>query len=184
MNKHYTSDWLTGYLHHWDRLLTGLVEGGRALEVGTYEGRAAQHLLYAYPHIHLDIIDSFVDPQGEGFEGRFDHNLAEYEGRFTKIKEDSKTALTRLLELEYRYDFIYIDGDHSYEGSKSDLELCWPMLKRGGVMFLDDYNDHLRVNPFKFGVDSAVNEFFLGRRDFVVESNVHTDYQFYVRKKK
>ncbi len=182
MDKQYTTDWLTPFLPIWDKLLTPLEDGGNVLEVGTYEGRAAAHLLYAYPDIHLDTIDNFVDTYNEGFEARFDSNLAEYEGRFTKITGDSKTELPRLLAEGKKYKFIYIDGDHSYEGVKPDLEACWEMLEPGGLLFLDDYNDHLRENPFKFGVDSAVNEFFFYRDDFKIESNVHTDYQFYVRK--
>lgn len=182
MDKQYTTDWLTPFLPIWDKLLTPLEDGGNVLEVGTYEGRAACHLLYAYPDIHIDVIDNFVDTYNEGFEARFDSNIAEYEGRFTKIIGDSKTELPRLLAEGKKYKFIYIDGDHSYEGVKPDLETCWELLEPGGLLFLDDYNDHLRDNPFKFGVDSAVNEFFLGRTDFKVESNVHTDYQFYVRK--
>lgn len=182
MDKIYTSDWLTGFLPIWDKLLTPLEDGGEVLEVGTYEGRAAAHLLYAYPDIHITCVDNFVDNYNEDFEAHFDHNMAEYEGRFTKITGDSKEVLPRLLAEGKKYKFIYIDADHSYEGVKPDLEACWEMLEPGGLMFLDDYNDHLRENPFKFGVDSAVNEFFLGRTDYKVESNVHTDYQFYVRK--
>lgn len=182
MDKQYTSDWLTAYLPLWDKHLTILEKGGLALEIGTYEGRSACHLLYAYPKIELDIIDNFIDTYNEGFEKRFDSNIAEYTGRFNKLVGNSTVILYDLIDTGDRYDFIYIDGDHSYEGCKSDLELSWGLLKEGGVMFFDDYNDHLRENPFKFGVDSAVNEFFMGRTDFEVLSNIHTDYQFYVRK--
>jgi len=31
-------------------------------------------------------------------------------------------------------DFVYVDGDHRYEGVKSDLELYRPKLKKGGIM--------------------------------------------------
>jgi len=41
--------------------------------------------------------------------------------------------------LKQKFDFIYIDGDHRYEGVKRDIELAIPLLKPGGVMLLDDY---------------------------------------------
>lgn len=182
MDKQYTSDWLTAYLPLWDKYLKILENGGKALEVGTYEGRSACHLMYAYPNIELDVIDNFVDSYNEGFEAKFDNNTAEYSDRLHKIKGDSFEMLCKLRENGSSYKFIYIDGDHSYEGCKKDLSIAWDLLEDGGVMFFDDYNDHLRPNPFKFGVDSAVNEFFLGRDDYVVLSNVHTDYQFYIQK--
>ena len=187
MSKQYTTDWLTAFLPQWDEHLFHLPSLGSnaiALEVGTYEGRSACHLMYAYPGLQLDVVDYFVDPYNEGFEARFDHNMAEYAGRFRKIKGKSEDILPQLLNDGSRYDFIYIDGDHSYEATKPALETCWQMLNPDGVLFLDDYNDHLRKNPFKFGVDSAVNEFFLSlpREEFRVLSNVHLDYQFYVRK--
>lgn len=187
MSKQYTVDWLTAFLPQWDEhlfLLPGLGNKARALEVGTYEGRAACHLMHAYPELQLDVVDYFVDPYNEGFEARFDHNMADYESRFRKLKGKSADILPSLLNVGRRYDFIYIDGDHSYEATKPDLEICWQMLNVDGVLFLDDYNDHLRKNPFKFGVDSAVNEFFLNlpREEFRILSNIHTDYQFYVRK--
>ena len=30
-------------------------------------------------------------------------------------------------------DAIYIDGDHTYEGAKSDIEIWLPKLKIGGL---------------------------------------------------
>ena len=37
------------------------------------------------------------------------------------------------------YNFIFIDGDHSYEGIKADFELYSPMLEPGGYLVFDDY---------------------------------------------
>ena len=36
------------------------------------------------------------------------------------------------------FDWIYIDGDHSYKGVKSDYEIFWPRLTRGGFMVFHD----------------------------------------------
>lgn len=36
------------------------------------------------------------------------------------------------------YDYIYIDGDHSYKGVKKDFELFWPRLKKDGYMAFHD----------------------------------------------
>ena len=42
-------------------------------------------------------------------------------------------------EREDRFDFIYIDADHTTVGVILDAELSWPLLKSGGIMAFDDY---------------------------------------------
>lgn len=36
------------------------------------------------------------------------------------------------------YDYIHIDGDHSYKGVKLDFDLFWPKLNKGGFMAFHD----------------------------------------------
>lgn len=38
----------------------------------------------------------------------------------------------------YRYQYIYVDGDHSYNGVKTDYNLFWPRLENGGFMVFHD----------------------------------------------
>ncbi|MDP3697256.1 MAG: class I SAM-dependent methyltransferase, partial [Candidatus Taylorbacteria bacterium] len=37
-------------------------------------------------------------------------------------------------------DFVYIDGNHSYDYVKKDLELYWDKVKKGGALTGDDFN--------------------------------------------
>jgi hypothetical protein len=37
-----------------------------------------------------------------------------------------------------KYDYIHIDGDHSYKGVKKDFSLFWKRLNRGGFMAFHD----------------------------------------------
>lgn len=37
-----------------------------------------------------------------------------------------------------KYQYIYIDGDHSYEGVKYDYETFWPRLEKKGLMLFHD----------------------------------------------
>ena len=62
-------------------------------------------------------------------------------------------------------DMVFIDGDHSYEGCKGDIEAWVPVIKPGGILAVHDYlkgdlvpdpnGPHPKPWP---GVDSAVNE--------------------------
>lgn len=40
--------------------------------------------------------------------------------------------------LEDQYDFINVDGDHSFEGALKDMGACWSLLLPGGIMTVDD----------------------------------------------
>ena len=69
-------------------------------------------------------------------------------------------------------DYIYIDGNHSYESIKFDLENSAKMIKRDGIIGIDDYinfmaeKDHSSIS--EYGVIRAVNEFLKDNHDFSV----------------
>lgn len=48
------------------------------------------------------------------------------------------------------YDVIYVDGDHSYNGAKWDIEQYGPFLKLGGYMVVDDASNYRKINNPKF----------------------------------
>lgn len=51
-----------------------------------------------------------------------------------------------------RYDYIYVDGDHSYSGVLRDYRLLWPRLNKGGFMVFHDIVVHHTKNLGGFGV--------------------------------
>ncbi len=66
-------------------------------------------------------------------------------------------------------DFIMIDGDHSYEGVKTDFELYYPLLAPGGLLALHD----IRPTPYDPSID--VHRFWIEIRDrFRTEEIVET----------
>lgn len=50
------------------------------------------------------------------------------------------TSLAASRQFHDRYlDWVYLDGDHSYEEVLSDLRSWWPKIKTGGCVAGDDY---------------------------------------------
>jgi predicted O-methyltransferase YrrM len=70
------------------------------------------------------------------------------------IRNKSAAALNSL-DNEF-LDFIYIDGDHSEKGCYDDLAATWPKVKKGGILFGDDWKwKHKGIYP----VQDAVHRF-------------------------
>ena len=104
-------------------------------------------------------------------------NLKDHSNRYEIIRQYSTNAHSNFSKNSL--DFIYVDGNHSYEGVKSDLELFYPKLKYGGVMMGDDYhqNDLEKVFNFNFGVTKAVNEFCF-KNNHNVSINYYGDWHY------
>lgn len=51
---------------------------------------------------------------------------------------DSSTLMSKLKE---KFDYIYIDGDHTHEGVKKDLWEAPRLLAGGGMIICDDYDN-------------------------------------------
>ncbi len=75
---------------------------------------------------------------------------------------DTSTNFSKQV-LDEELDFIFVDGDHSYEATLADITNYWPKVKKGGIFAGHDIN----LNT----VDAAVKEFFKDKAVTVVENN-------------
>ena len=78
---------------------------------------------------------------------------------------DTSTNFAKTIEDE-SLDFVFVDGDHSYEATLADIQNYWPKVKKGGLFSGHDINLD--------AVDRAVKEFFKdipGVEIRVVENN-------------
>lgn len=99
---------------------------------------------------HVDFVDAAYDYKnpndskahwgGEGFWKKI--NVKKYFGKFAIEKYITLHVMTtqKFYEkfVDRKWDYIYLDGDHSYNGIKFDFETFWPKLKKGGFMCLHD----------------------------------------------
>ena len=69
-------------------------------------------------------------------------------------------------------DVLFIDGDHSYNGVKNDFNLYSPLVKNGGYVVFDDYNDHVSSPEVKSAVNEIVST-LIGYKIIGTLPNVH-----------
>ena len=64
-----------------------------------------------------------------------------------------KKSLDATKDIKEPLDFVYIDGDHSYDSVMLDIILWSKMIRKGGVISGHDYRRN------KFGVKVAVDDY-------------------------
>jgi predicted O-methyltransferase YrrM len=145
----------------------------RMIEIGSFVGEST--VLFAQSFGSVTAIDPFMegyddkDPTSYLFE--FNNVYETYLDRtkdYTNIKTLKMTSDEGYDALKFNeWDFIYIDGLHTYEGVKTDIQNYLPLVKKGGVIGGHDYTDKI---PHLVGVYQAVNEMF-GTPDKVFKDN-------------
>lgn len=154
------------------KFLQRLPKGGVAVEIGVWQGEFSPTILELIVPEKLVLIDPWThvgdESHSEAFVGRtgkskmdkiFDRVVRKFEkeiaaGQVALIRDFSVPALDEFADRSI--SFAYVDGDHSYEGVKADLEALFPKMKLGGIMAFDDYH---RRGWWGDGVIRAINEF-------------------------
>jgi len=144
----------------------------KILEIGVFKGEFLENIIKTCNISSVDAVDLFEGAQYSGdvngnniIEYNLDTSFLELSEKFKDmphvkiIKSDSSKYLSSV-ENNY-YDIIYIDGDHSYQGVKKDLEASFEKVKDGGFIMGHDYemNAEKGKNLYNFGVKKAVDEF-------------------------
>ena len=164
----------------YDEVVRDLQDYSIIVEIGAWKGKStsylAQKIKESNKNIKLYVVDTWIGTGNEkqhkqlieklpkSLYETFIDNMKKMEVRdyLTPLRMDSVSA-SCLID-DNSVDFVFIDGDHSYEGVKADIEAWWPKLKEGGLIAGHDYGNAA-------GVVKAVNEKFLSDH-LIVRKNV------------
>jgi hypothetical protein len=98
-----------------------------------------------------------------------------YNPRF--IKSTSEDAYYNFfVPQDIKIDFLFIDGDHSYEGVKRDFELYSTLMNPKGIIVLHDTDDEFEENLIISEDSKKDHHRFDGPSKFVKELEKNTDY--------
>lgn len=118
-----------------------------AIEVGTDRGVFAREFLDRWRGEMLYCVDPYTPYPEMPWDRTGDMALAiahlaphARRVRFIVAPSDQAAAYFRKGEpLPTSVGFIYIDGSHDYASVWNDLNLWWPLVKKGGILAGDDY---------------------------------------------
>ncbi len=120
------------------------------VEIGTLHGGT----LWTWCQVaRQDALIVSIDLPGGSFGGGYEtdavpilEGYARKEQSVVLIRDDShKESTLGALEHavdERSIDFLFIDGDHSYDGVKRDFRMYSPLVRPGGLIALHDIIDH------------------------------------------
>ena len=122
----------------------------KILEIGTYVGTSVISMLKYLPDATATVIDmwknynentSLNTLEENGIEEIFYENVkkAEMDSRIEILKGDSKDILKDLITKNKRYNFIYVDGSHTYLDCYNDMVSSLKLLSNNGILAIDDY---------------------------------------------
>lgn len=175
-------------------LLQNLPKRGVGVEIGVWKGQFSLKILRQARPKHLHLVDPWLAMAGETYQeawygpqvtqSTMDEHCQSVRERFAKqinsgIVTVHRAGSTEILRsfAEESIDFVYIDGDHTYDGALADLRDAFRVVKPGGFICGDDYN---LGNWWKDDVVRAVH-------DFLAESSVYVHLllasQFMIRKR-
>jgi hypothetical protein len=169
-----------GTMYRWETLLDWIKTNNwkYGVEIGVWKGDTFKHLLDNTSDLYLVGVDSYeAQPNNPGPEkwtkGENGHpwnhqkyykDMNEYcksNKRGTILKKYSLDA-AKMVDDE-SLDFVFIDGDHSYEAVKADIDAWLPKVKPKGYIIGHD----IHFDTVKSAVTEKFGEEYMTADDFI-----------------
>ena len=152
------------------QMLQRVPKGGICVEVGVWRGDFTRIILNQVKPDKIILIDPWknFDDRTDAFDGKtkdkdFDDIYQSVCDRYAAEMASGQLEIKRGLSQPVltamdpgSLSFLYLDGDHSYNGVKADLRAAFPLMKQGGIIMMDDYH---RRGWWGDGVIRAAHEF-------------------------
>ena len=129
-------------------ILGALPKNGVGVEIGVHEGAFSNEILREVEPEHLHLIDPWIAfDEGDHADSIYGVNVISQKGmdqRYERVRRRYAKRKNVTIHRAFSYDvvdqfenasldFVYIDGDHSYEGVSRDIADYSPKVKLGGL---------------------------------------------------
>lgn len=161
------------------------------IEVGTWKGASALHMASVCDALDLDTrilcVDTwlgayeFIGAGGErdlqaryGWPHVYEQFLANVvsagqQRRIIPFPQTSLIAARYFWHHQVRADLIYIDGSHDIDDVTADIRAYWRLLRKGGLLFGDDYESfegvRRAVNASEYAFELVGGRYWVMRHD-------------------
>jgi len=145
-----------------DRMLEHMPKNATCAEIGILHGDFSEKILRVTQPKKLHLVD--IDRKAvERARSRFAPELS---SRQVEVHHGDSVDTILSMPDDY-FDWIYIDGNHTYAGVYRDIGAALAKIKSNGLIVLNDYTFFGPIDFYKYGVVEAVNEFCIGH-DFEI----------------
>lgn len=156
-------------------------------EIGVLEGKYSTYLLKGVPGLKLYGVDAwevypgYVDYSPERMSQAQQNALERVKGFDCELIKGWSTEVAPRFE-DNSIDFVFIDGNHSYEHAVADIAAWSRKVRPGGIVYghdFDDYSNHRRWH--EMNVINAVEGWMKSYRIhpwFVLEGNRNKSWMY------
>jgi hypothetical protein len=123
----------------------------KGCEVGVREGNNAYAMLQAIPNLRMILVDPYMVYEYRKFKrrNRWKWDLSTMDRiRFKALRRLAKSNVQWLMTTsaeaarcvaDESLDFVYIDGNHSFDFITQDIQYWYPKIRNGGIISGHDY---------------------------------------------
>lgn len=132
----------------------------RGCEIGVLNGETSRFFLALRENIYLTGIDPLIPDSMEasliGSREMIDKNCKPFEHRWNFINDYSYNVVHHFKD--GHFDFLFIDGDHTYAAVARDFSDYFPKVREGGLIFFHDSRMYRGGAPFHKGSSKFVED--------------------------
>lgn len=170
-----------------NKLLNVLPKNGITAELGVGKGEFSKLILeITLPKLHYCV--DLWGPIATNVQGTYYTDQETWEKRFQEIKKEFKNFNVQFIrDMTYNlpkycepksFDWVYVDGDHTYNGCMKDLQAVKDLVKDDGMILGHDYRIAWDQRP-DWGVVESVND-FVEENNFILSVLTDEKYPTYV----